>query len=202
MKGITRVGLYLSLISPTLLLLACGTEKLNDTASYANKMGQTENTIKEAMPTASVNKTMSNSVMLTEPEADTQASFTEPKAPETSELGLDTVSNDFYGALPYYCDPTRYPQHMIRSIAACVPFLSRLWGTSYGYYQYLPRFLDRAGYRIKHHVGRVSRDEDWDDRYDRYDRHGKKYHKKHKKNKNNEEEDNDGPGFRKRGPRL
>ncbi|GEM_PF-2243963 len=166
MKHITRIGLYFSLISPALLLLACGTEKIDETASYENKMGQTENTLKEVMPTASVD----------------------------NDLALNTMSDNFYASLPYYCDPNNYPQHMIRSIAVCIPFLSQLWGTSYGYYRYLPRFLDRTGYRIKHHVGRVSKDEDWDDRYDR---DNKKHHKKHKK----DEEDNNGPGFRHRGAR-
>lgn len=157
MKHLTRIGRYFSLISPALLFLACANENIDDAANYAGKMGQTENTIKSAMPEASVHQDMNSDTM-------------------PNDLALSASSDNFYPSLPYYCDPSTYPQYMIRSIAACIPFINRLWGTSYGYYHYLPRFLDRAGYRIKHHVGKVSKDEDWDDLYDHY---GKRHHRRH-----------------------
>lgn len=212
---ISTLGRYTLLFAPLLITAACGGElELKKEAAVAGKMGQTETiqevedmpkmlaeTVKtETMPTAVAveSKTelgLESAAFDTDLQANIDASVQTSLASEVPaidpELGLNELSHAFYAGLPYYCDPARYPLHIIKSINACKAFLHKLWGTSYGYYHYLPRAFGPA-YKVRNFVGsrykRFSDDDDDD---------GKRRFKRKHKNFDNDNDD----GNNRRGPR-
>ena len=154
------------------------TETLNNEATHTPSMNETAQPLplEEApvvQPVASYSPTIPgpSSLPLTVQNVGTNFSTSTPQNDKTpfdvpaanTQLGLGNFSQGFNTTMPYYCDITRYPAHIVNAIAACKPFWSPI---SNGPIPWTD--LNRHG-RDDYGYGRYGRGRGLLDRYDEYD---------------------------------
>ncbi len=181
MKLITRPGVvYLLLTLPALFAVSCSSNTSQEQGFWAKKMGQTETIKNEVTPSASINETIltestpTGQAPMTTETITSSNSYQSSSNPSSfngqatnSTLNLGNYSQGYHGPFPYYCDPTRYPAHIINAIAACKPFLGQInsgtipWTDLFGSRH---RYRDRLGDHYPNYssYGNCDSDDDYD----------------------------------------
>lgn len=65
--------------------------------------------------------------LLTETKKDEKNNSSGATRPTTNEEDLDYAMQPFLSVLPYYCNPFRYPAHIVHAARACQPHLKRIY---------------------------------------------------------------------------
>ncbi|MCA9507170.1 MAG: hypothetical protein KC505_01960 [Myxococcales bacterium] len=137
MKLVIKIGCLAASISSVIIVSSCGNDDLLQAylAGRRSKQEAPEETklLNESQRNEDLHSELSLASKSTKnsPQEKTNNSTSIRKESQLSEND-DNYVGPFIGQLPYYCNPLRYPAHIINTAKACRPYLRKIYqGQSY-----------------------------------------------------------------------